>query len=168
MVSFQGHYLPYLFFTVLREHWWVRFNLSIPKPLCQHSQSATHHLAPETCNWKAFDFSIKERLGVLHSQTSYYHTDFPGLPSQGPGVSWRGHKTMLSYAQWKMYLERPLLSWSTDTWNGADDREGGEATAQQSGSSEQSLQRHGSFWEEGAWQRTLILYLSTRSWKALD
>lgn len=89
-VSFPGHRLPYLLFTVLKEHWRVPFSLSVPKPHRQHSRAAAHHLAPKTCNWKAIIISsIKERLGVLHSWMSYHHTDCPWAISTG---SWRAPK----------------------------------------------------------------------------
>lgn len=106
--SFQGHCLPYLGLTVLKEHWWVPCNLSIPKFLHQHSQTATHHLTPKTCNWKAIISSIKERLGVLHSQVTITQT-FPGLSPQNPGVPQRWHKNMFNFSL-KIHLERSLQS----------------------------------------------------------
>lgn len=43
-VSFQGHCLPYLFFTGLNEHWWVPFNLSIPELFSFHKLQLTTSL----------------------------------------------------------------------------------------------------------------------------
>lgn len=76
-VSFQGHCLPYLFFTVLKEHCWVPFNWPIPKSLCQHSQTATHHLYPKSQGWKSIFFSLQRTPWAAAFTKSSHHAEFP-------------------------------------------------------------------------------------------
>lgn len=58
-VSFQGHCLPYLFFTVLKEHWWVPFNLPMPKAsLSAFTTCNSPPQYPKTQGWKSIFFSL--------------------------------------------------------------------------------------------------------------
>lgn len=168
-VSFQGRCLPYLFFTVLKEHWWVPFNLSVPKPLRQHSQTATHHLTPMTYNWKATIFSIKERLGVLHSQTSYLHRDFPWAIITG---SWRAPKSTQDHVVLRTVKntsrEAPAILKALTLETGQMTEKEGKPLHSNLEAETNPCRGRDIFDREDVRQWTLVFWLSTRSWRALD
>lgn len=103
-VPFCKDFLPYLFLTVAKEHWWVPFNLSVPTPLQQHLQAATRYLTPRTCHWK-LSFPL-ECLGVLHSQTSYHHQLLLGYHHRGPAYPKNGTRPRWCTKDCEKYLKR--------------------------------------------------------------
>lgn len=66
-VSFQGHCFPYLFFTVLKEHWWVPFNSSFQSFSVSIHKLQLTTLIPRLRVQSLFSFPFKEHIGLLHS-----------------------------------------------------------------------------------------------------
>lgn len=109
-VSFQGHCLPYLFFTVLKVHWWVPFNLPTPEvPLSAFTTWNSSLVSQESGLEIYFLFSLKNTLGCcFHKQIPI--TDVPWAIITG---SWcvpkrtKGRVVLLTVK--KMFQEAPAI-----------------------------------------------------------
>lgn len=136
-------FLPYLFLTLAKEHWWVPFNLSVPTPLQQHSQAATCYLTARTCHWK-LSFPLESALECcINKQVTITNFSWAIITgAQHTPKMVQDHVDVLRTVK-NTLREAPAILKHLYLQQG--DREGGEFEEQASGKWKKSLQGLGSF-----------------------